>query len=73
MPNGCMADFEVSTDFLGKLKKGHHLQFQGTDAKRQLASYLLPLGDFATAFDGPATDPKKFEENQKRVPDLRLR
>ena len=27
----------------------------------------LPLGDFGKAFDGPPTDPKVFEEQQKKL------
>ena len=27
----------------------------------------LPLAEFAKAYDGPPTDPKQFEENQKKL------
>jgi hypothetical protein len=27
----------------------------------------LPLNDFAKAYDGPATDPKVFEEQQRKL------
>ncbi|HMI11767.1 MAG TPA: invasion associated locus B family protein, partial [Bradyrhizobium sp.] len=27
----------------------------------------LPLGEFAKAYDGPPTDPKVFEETQKKL------
>ena len=67
LPNGCMADFDVNADFIGKLKQGQYLHLQGTEAAGSLASYLLPLGDFAKAFDGPATDPKQFERDQERL------
>ena len=67
LPAGCMADFDVNKDFIARLKQGQNLQLQGINAPGQLASYLLPLGDFAKAFDGPATDPRKFEEDQKRL------
>jgi hypothetical protein len=29
----------------------------------------LPLGDFAKAYDGPATDPKELEEKNKKLQD----
>ena len=48
-PNGCMADFEVNADFIGRLKSGERLQLRGIDAPGQVASYLLPLGGFAQA------------------------
>jgi hypothetical protein len=67
LPNGCMADFDVTQDFVGKLKKGQQLVLQGINLPGQAASYMLPLADFAKANEGPATDPKKFEEDQKKL------
>jgi invasion protein IalB len=67
LPNGCMADFDVNAEFVGKLKKGQKLVLQGINLPGQAASYLLPLADFAKANEGPATDPKKFEEDQKKL------
>jgi invasion protein IalB len=67
LPNGCMADFDVTPDFVTKLKKGQQLVLQGINLPGQAASYMLPLADFAKANEGPATDPKKFEEDQKKL------
>jgi len=67
LPNGCMADFNVNAEFVGKLKKGQQIVLQGINLPGQAASYMLPLADFAKANEGPATDPKKFEEDQKKL------
>jgi invasion protein IalB len=67
LPNGCMADFEVNQDFVGKLKKGQQIVLQGINLPGQAASYPLPLSDFAKANEGPATDPKAFEEQQRKL------
>jgi invasion protein IalB len=67
LPNGCMADFDVTPDFVTKLKKGQQLVLQGINLPGQAASYMLPLADFAKANEGPPTDPKKFEEDQKKL------
>lgn len=69
LPNGCMADFDVNLDFVGKLKKGQQLVLQGINLPGQAATYMLPLADFAKANEGPPTDPKKFEEDQKKLQD----
>ena len=69
LPNGCMADFDVNKDFVGKLKKGQQLVLQGINLPGQAATYMLPLADFAKANEGPPTDPKKFEEDQKKLQD----
>src|SRR5437763_9163796 len=67
LPNGCMADFDVNLEFVGKLKKGQQLVLQGINLPGQAASYMLPLADFAKANEGPPTDPTKFEEDQKKL------
>ncbi len=65
--NGCMADYEASADLIGKLKKGQGMVIQAINATGQPISLAMPLGDFAKAYDGPPTDPKVFEEQQKKL------
>jgi invasion protein IalB len=65
--NGCMADYEVNADIIGRLKKGQQLAVQAINGNGQPVSLTLPLNDFAKAYDGPPTDPKVFEENQKKL------
>jgi invasion protein IalB len=67
--NGCMADYEVSPDLLARLKKGQQLVVQAINSNGQPISLNLPLADFAKAYDGPPTDPKVFEEQQKKLQD----
>jgi invasion protein IalB len=65
--NGCMADYEASSELIGKLKKGQGLVIQGINGSGQPISLVVPLGDFAKAYDGAPTDPKVFEEQQKKL------
>lgn len=65
--NGCMADYEANPDMIGKMKKGQGLVVQAINSTGQPISLVLPLADFAKAYDGPPTDPKVFEENQKKL------
>ena len=65
--NGCMADYEASTELIGKLKKGQGLVVQGINGAGQAISLVLPLGDFQKAYDGAPTDPKEFEAAQKKL------
>jgi invasion protein IalB len=69
LPNGCMADFEVDGAFVGKVKKGQSIILQGINLYGQTASYPLPLAEFAKANEGPATDPKAFQENHQKLQD----
>jgi invasion protein IalB len=65
--NGCMADYEASADLIGKMKKGQGLVIQAINATGQPISLAMPLGDFVKAYEGPPTDPKVFEEQQKKL------
>ena len=66
-PNGCMADYEATADMIGRMKKGQILTVQAINMNGQPISLPLPLNDFAKAYDGPPTDPKVFEEQQKKL------
>jgi invasion protein IalB len=65
--NGCMADYDAGGDLIGKLKKGQGLAIQAINSTGQPISLVLPLADFGKAYDGPPTDPKVFEEQQKKL------
>jgi invasion protein IalB len=65
--NGCMADYEANPDLIGKMKKGQGLVVQAINSTGQPISLVLPLADFAKAYDGAPTDPKVFEEQQQKL------
>ncbi len=55
-PNGCMADYEASSELITKMKTGQNLHVQGVNGSGQPISLALPLSDFAKAYDGPPTE-----------------
>ena len=66
--NGCMSDYEATPEMIGQLKKGQNLVVQAINSNGAPLTLPLPLtGEFAKAYDGPPTDPKVFEENQKKL------
>jgi invasion protein IalB len=65
--NGCMSDYDVTPELLANLKKGQNLVIQAINSNNQPITLPLPLSDFAKAYDGPPTDPKVFEETQKKL------
>jgi invasion protein IalB len=70
--NGCMSDYEATPELLANMKKGQNLVIQAINANGAPLTLPLPLQEgagasFAKAFDGPPTDPKVFEENQKKL------
>ena len=66
IPNGCMADYDA-TELLAKMKKGKMLTIQAVNINGAAISLPLPLNDFAKAYDGPPTDPKVLEEQQRKL------
>jgi invasion protein IalB len=65
--NGCMADYDANPDLINKMKKGQGLVIQAINTTGQPISLVMPLADFAKAYEGPPTDPKVFEEQQKKL------
>ena len=66
--NGCMSDYEATPELIASLKKGQNLVVQAINSNGAPLTLPLPLaGEFAKAYDGPPTDPKEFEENQKKL------
>src|SRR5262249_30864630 len=70
--NGCMADYEATPELVGKLKKGQMLQIQAINLAAAAITFPLPLADnsgnsFQKANEGPPTDPKVFEEQQRKL------
>src|SRR5262245_46440501 len=65
--NGCMADYEASGELIGKLKNGRDLVIQAINGAGQPISLVVPLQDFAKAYDGPPADPKMFANQQDDV------
>ncbi len=65
--NGCMSDYEVTPEMLANMKKGQNLVVQAINSNGAPLTLPLPLAEFAKAYDGPPTDPKVFEETQKKL------
>jgi invasion protein IalB len=66
-PIGCLSDYPVTDDMIKKLKKGHTLKLQAINMQGTPITLAMPLDDFAKAYDGAPTDPKVFEEQQRKL------
>jgi invasion protein IalB len=66
-PVGCMSDYPVTDDMVAKMKKGKTMIVQAINMQGTPISLPMPLKDFAKAVDGPPTDPKVFEAQQKKL------
>jgi len=65
--NGCMSDYDLTPEMIANLKKGQNLIVQAINSNGAPLTLPLPLAEFAKAYDGPPTDPKVFEETQKKL------
>ncbi len=67
-PVGCMADYPGTDDMIAPPEEGPDAApCRRSTCSGQPISLPLPLNDFAKAYDGPATDPKVFEEQQHKL------
>jgi invasion protein IalB len=66
-PNMCLAQYEISSDYVQRMKRGQQIVVSAMSGNGQMVSVPIPLEGFAKAHDGPATDPKVAEEQQKKL------
>lgn len=67
LQNGCFAGIDVGTDLLAGLKKGQNLLITVRNAQGLALDLALPLASFAKVQEGPATDLKVVEEQQRQL------
>jgi invasion protein IalB len=60
--SGCMADYDAGAELVDQLKQGRTLALEAIDEANSPISLTVPLIDFASAYNGPAQEPKVFEE-----------
>jgi hypothetical protein len=66
-----MADFEATPELVTRLKRGQTLQLRAIEGGNTV-TLPMPLSDasgnsFRRANEGPPSDPKVFEEQQKKL------
>ena len=66
-PNGCFAEAELNGATLGALKKAQTASVTVRNQANIEVTFDLPMKDFATAFDGPAVDPKALEQQNQEL------
>ncbi|MCK1396462.1 invasion associated locus B family protein [Bradyrhizobium sp. 1] len=68
-PNGCMSDYEATPELISNLKTGRSLDVQATNGNGSLLKFSMAVAraEFAKANEGPPTDAKSFEANQKKL------
>jgi len=64
---GCLAQREVTAEFVTKLKEGQVLVLQGTNPTGHTTTYQLPLTEFAKANEGAPTSPEALAQQQSKL------
>jgi len=66
-PNGCFAETDLNGAAMANLKKAPTISLQVRNQVNNQVTFNVPMKDFATAFDGPAVDPKILEQQQQEL------
>jgi invasion protein IalB len=64
---GCFTQYPATPELVAEMKKGQTLTVRAINLQNQLFNFPLPLADFAKANEGPATDAKAYEDQQKKM------
>ena len=66
-PNGCFAEADLNNKTIADLKKAQIASVIVRNQANIEVTFDLPMKDFATAFDGPAVDPKALEQQNQEL------
>jgi invasion protein IalB len=66
---GCSSEFEATPDIVAQLKNGQTLIIQAINLEGETITVSIPLSKFKEANEGPPTDAKVFEDQEKRLQD----
>lgn len=67
LQNGCFAGIDVGSDLLASMKKGQNLLVTVRNAQGIALDLTVPLANFGKVHEGPATDLKVVEEQQRQL------
>lgn len=67
LQNGCFSGIDVGTDLLASMKKGQNLLVTVRNAQGIALDLTVPLANFDKVHEGPATDLKVVEEQQRQL------
>ena len=66
-PNGCFAETRLDGAAIAKLKKAQTISVQVRNQVNGEVTFNIPMKDFASAFDGPAVDPKVLDQQNQEL------
>lgn len=68
-PNGCFAETKIKGPQVAALKKTPSMNVQVRNQVNQEMTFVIPMKDFAKAFDGAPIDPAELDRRQKELQD----
>jgi invasion protein IalB len=69
--HGCTADYDAGPELIDQLKQAKTLSLEATDKSGSLIKVVLPLVDFANAYNGPSKTPKVFEASSEKMAEFK--
>jgi invasion protein IalB len=66
-PNGCFAEADLNGAAIASLKKATTISVIVRNQVNNEVTFVVPVKDFAAAFDGPAVDPKVIQQQNEEL------
>ena len=66
-PNLCFAEMEVKADYVASMKRGNNLIVTTLTQQAKPIKFDISLTGFTKSYDGAAIDPKKLQDDQKKL------
>ncbi len=69
-PAGCQAQIDLTPEVFDAMRKGKEMVVAAVNFQQKTMGFPVPLSGFNKAYDGPAADPVKYEEQRKQLMEM---
>jgi len=66
-PTSCQVQMELTDDLYQKMRSGKQMVVAAMNIQQKTMGFPVPLTGFSKAYDGPAVDNKKYEEQRRQL------
>ncbi len=66
-PTSCQVQMELTDDLYNKMRSGKQMVVAAMNIQQKTMGFPVPLTGFSKAYDGPAVDNQKYEEQRRQL------
>ena len=69
-PTSCQVQMELTDDLYNKMRSGKQMVVAAMNIQQKTMGFPVPLAGFSKAYDGPAVDNEKYEQQRRQLMEM---